>query len=148
VSATEWWRELSYGKKALSEVARIRVALGKGLPEITLLRPQDQEALLEDAIARGSPELPDAGAPYWAEVWPAAVPLAGWLLESGAVSPGERVLELGCGLGLVGLALAKAGARVTLTDGSPAALELVRAELPLNAPFPHQPIVARLDWKE
>jgi predicted nicotinamide N-methyase len=126
----------------------IPVPLGPGLPEITVLRPEDQEALLEQAIERPAPELPDAGTPYYAELWPAAVPLARWLLETRAIPVGERVLELGCGLGLVGIALAKAGARVTLTDGSPDALELVREALPRNRPFFHEPAVERLDWRE
>ncbi|MGB1697843.1 MAG: methyltransferase, partial [Thermoplasmatota archaeon] len=40
--------------------------------------------------------------------------------------PGVRVLEVGCGTGLVGLTAAKAGAEVTLTDANPFAVELAR----------------------
>lgn len=39
---------------------------------------------------------------------------------------GVRVLEVGCGTGLVGLTAAKAGAEVTLTDANPFAVDLAR----------------------
>lgn len=42
------------------------------------------------------------------------------------VAPGLRVLEVGCGTGLVGLTAAKQGAEVTLTDANPFAVELAR----------------------
>ena len=48
------------------------------------------------------------------------------------VRPGERVLELGAGLGLAAVLAAKAGARVVATDIVPAAIEAVRANAVLN----------------
>jgi predicted nicotinamide N-methyase len=124
------------------------VPLGAGLPEIVVLRPVDQEELIRRALDHEDEALPDRGTPYFAELWPAALPLARWMIGS-AVGRDERVLELGCGLGLVGFALAKVlGARVTLTDGSPEALELVRRAARLNAPYAHEPVVERLDWRE
>ncbi len=59
--------------------------------------------------------------PYWAELWPSAVGLARSLIERQNLS-GMRVLEVGCGLGLPGIAAAKAGASVLLTDANPDAL--------------------------
>ena len=59
--------------------------------------------------------------PYWAELWPSAVGLARSLIERQDLS-GMRVLEVGCGLGLPGIAAAKAGASVLLTDANPDAL--------------------------
>jgi len=125
------------------------VSLGGDLPEIVVLRPVDQERLLLDAIDQGTNHgLPDGGTPYFAELWPAALPMAKWLIAE-RIGVGERVLELGCGLGLVGLAMAKVlDAKVTLTDGSPKALDLVRRVLPANGPFAHEPVVERLDWRE
>jgi SAM-dependent methyltransferase len=132
----------------VSEATKLDVPLGAGR-SIAILRPADQEKLLERALASGTAAEPDAGTPYYAELWPAALPLAKWLLEERACREGGRVLELGCGLGLVGLALAKvAGAKVALTDGSEPALELVRRAVELNRPFAHEPAVARLDWRE
>lgn len=42
------------------------------------------------------------------------------------VRPGERFLEVGCGTGLVSLAAARAGARVTCADVNPVAVETAR----------------------
>lgn len=61
--------------------------------------------------------------PCWAEVWPAALALASYL--SGQDLHGQKVLELGCGLGLPGLVAALRGAIVTFNDYHPEALELV-----------------------
>ena len=49
-----------------------------------------------------------------------------------AVSPGERVLEIGAGLGLAAVLAAKAGARVVATDVVPQAVEAIRANAALN----------------
>lgn len=62
--------------------------------------------------------------PFWAEVWAAGYALAEYLLEGPALS--GPVLELGCGLGLVGIAAALRGARVVQTD---AAVDAVRAAI-------------------
>jgi release factor glutamine methyltransferase len=49
-----------------------------------------------------------------------------------AVRPGERVLELGAGLGLAAVLAARAGARVVATDVVPEAVAAVRANAALN----------------
>jgi release factor glutamine methyltransferase len=49
-----------------------------------------------------------------------------------AVAPGERVLEIGGGLGLAAVLAARAGARVTATDVVPEAVEAMRANAALN----------------
>src|SRR5205085_4884835 len=48
------------------------------------------------------------------------------------VKPGERLLEIGGGLGLAAVLAARAGARVTATDIVPAAIESMRANAALN----------------
>ena len=47
--------------------------------------------------------------------------------------PGERVLEIGAGLGLAAVLAARAGARVVATDVVAAAVETIRANAALNA---------------
>jgi predicted nicotinamide N-methyase len=49
-------------------------------------------------------------------VWDAAVVLAKYMEKNGAVMRGKRVLELGAGTGLAGLAAAALGARVDISD--------------------------------
>jgi HemK-related putative methylase len=48
------------------------------------------------------------------------------------VQPGERVLEIGAGLGLAAVLAARAGARVVATDIVPAAVDAIRANAALN----------------
>ncbi len=90
---------------------------------LELLRPSSPEALIdEEAFAD------DEFLPYWAELWPAARALA----ESLPAVRGLRVVELGCGLGLPSLVAAAKGARVTATDWSPDAIELLRENAARN----------------
>jgi predicted nicotinamide N-methyase len=84
---------------------------------LTLQRPASPEALIdEDAFER------DEFLPYWAELWPAALALAGALPDVA----GRRVCELGCGLGVPSLVAASRGAEVTATDWAPEAIDLLR----------------------
>lgn len=83
----------------------------------------DTNALLSDAAA---PE-----PPYWAHLWPGARCLAR-LITARAECSGRRVIEVGCGLGLAGIAAAMGGASVTLLDTAHDALRFVRASADLN----------------
>jgi predicted nicotinamide N-methyase len=90
-----------------------------GAAELSLLRPVDPEALLdEEAFER------EEFLPYWAEIWPSGVTLAR-LVATREVT-GQRVLELGCGLGLPSLAAAAGGASVLATDWAPDAIRLLQ----------------------
>jgi predicted nicotinamide N-methyase len=57
----------------------------------------------------------DERLPYWAELWTSSLALAGHCLEQPSLH-GLRVLDLGCGLGLAGIAAARNGASVLLAD--------------------------------
>ncbi|MDE1819660.1 MAG: methyltransferase [Euryarchaeota archaeon] len=50
------------------------------------------------------------------------------LASSAGVKNGERVLEVGCGLGLASLSAARAGGRVVASDVNPYAVQAVREE--------------------
>lgn len=83
--------------------------------EVLLLRPRDYDAMLtEEAFER------EELLPYWAQLWPSGMLLAEVL--AARAWRGRRVLELGCGLGLASIVAARAGARVTATDWSPASV--------------------------
>jgi predicted nicotinamide N-methyase len=93
--------------------------------ELRVLRPPDADALItEEAFER------EEFLPYWASLWPSAVALArdlSWRRLRGA-----RTLELGCGLGVPGIAAARAGGRVTASDWSPEAVAATRENAELN----------------
>lgn len=81
---------------------------------------------------------------YWADVWPAAVAIARWLCRRTDIA-GRAVLDLGCGLGVVGTAAARQGARVTFADCEAAALRFAGFNARLQAPA--ERIDCRLhDW--
>jgi predicted nicotinamide N-methyase len=87
--------------------ARRVVQLG-GL-EVELLSPANADDLIsEDDYVK------DERLPYWADLWPSAQILAREVREMRLA--GLRVLELGCGLGLVAVGATLAGAQVTATD--------------------------------
>jgi predicted nicotinamide N-methyase len=77
--------------------------------EVRVLSPANADDLIsEDDYVR------DERLPYWADLWPSAQILAREVRTMRLT--GQRVLELGCGLGVVAAAAAMAGARVTATD--------------------------------
>ena len=82
----------------------------------------DPDALLDD-LTQAEFDRNDGRMPYWATVWPAALSLADAVLRGPGLA-GQRVLDLGCGLGLVGLAALSRGAHVTLLDWEAEAVSL------------------------
>ena len=82
-------------------------------------------------------------APVWMITWPAAFGLAEYLLLNQPAS-GMRALELGCGTGAPGIALALAGARVVSTDYDQLALAMARYNAKLNGCHSHE--TCFLDW--
>ena len=76
-----------------------------------------RDAILDELLAEDDPD--EDRLPFWAELWPAGVALA----RAIATRPlaGRRVLELGCGLGLVSVTAALAAAEVLAVDRSPEA---------------------------
>lgn len=109
-------------------------------------RPADGDKLLDHPWCR-SAYAADEYVPYWPTLWPSARMLAKAVLrepwetypsppnESGnacsAVSP-VRVLEVGCGLGLAGVACLARGLHVTFSDVDETALTFASANARLN----------------
>jgi predicted nicotinamide N-methyase len=96
------------------------------------------EALVE-AGAPGAVELP-----YWAKIWDATFMLA-YFLGRLPVDPDRQMLEIGAGLGVVGVYGTLCGHRVTITDIHEDALLFARANTLLNG-CP-QVEVRSLDWR-
>lgn len=93
-----------------------------------------------DAVDRLSdhPELGGTSAaeeyhPYWASLWPAARALAEAIVSDTTIMPSVgRALEIGCGLGLPGLAALARGLHVTFSDYDAAALRYAAGNARLN----------------
>jgi SAM-dependent methyltransferase len=58
------------------------------------------------------------------------LPLHGAVLDAAHVTPGTRLLDAGCGAGLLGVLAGLRGAQVTALDASPALLAVARERLP------------------
>lgn len=111
---------------AASDVAEERLLLAGR--EVGILRPRDGDALLDELLAQDDPD--EDRLPFWAELWPSGIALAGAI--AGRRLTGLRALELGCGLGLVSVAAALAGASVTAVDRSPEAIAFTAANAARN----------------
>ncbi|MDN3636080.1 methyltransferase domain-containing protein [Neolewinella lacunae] len=109
----------------------------------------DSEALLDALIARGAsdPDYQDEVLPYWADLWHSALALGEYVATADQDWPNTRVIELGCGLGLPGIAAVLRGGKVTFTDYVTDALDFARHNLALNQANA-QAAFLRLDWRD
>lgn len=105
---------------------------------IRLELPPSADALIDDAAFAADERLP-----YWADLWPSAVALARHVLDAPTIEP--RAIELGCGVGLVSLALAARGVDVLATDYEVDALACLRAGAVRSGIQP--PALAVVDWR-
>ena len=80
-----------------------------------------------DDLIREEDFVKDERLPYWADVWPSSIILAGKLLA--LRGNGGSALELGCGVGLSTLAATSAGFDVLSTDYYEDALDVTRANV-------------------
>ena len=81
--------------------------------------------------------------PLWAKIWKASWVLAGYLAEM-PPDVNKRILEIGAGVGLVGMVAATFGHQVTMTEYNSDALNFAHANACLNH-CPELPI-KKLDW--
>lgn len=68
-------------------------------------------------------------APYWAQVWHAAIGLCLFLEQYPEYIENKKVLELGAGLGLPGIAAAAKAKNVCISDISPEAITIVQQSI-------------------
>ncbi|MEO1999765.1 MAG: methyltransferase [Planctomycetaceae bacterium] len=107
-----------------------------------LAMPAIPDAMLDQAIQR----IDDGGqeiAPYWTYLWPTAAAMATCVMRE-SWRPGTRALEIGCGIGLVGIAGLAVGLHVTFSDYIPEAVQLSIHNATLNRLTQHRALC--LDW--
>jgi len=114
-----------------------------GQTTVSLLHPASTEELISE-----EDYLRDERLPYWAEPWPSSFALARHLVSEDSLvgaGGGRRMLELGCGAGLVASAATLAGFSVTASDYYEDAIRFAR----VNAwHATRQPIETMLlDWR-
>ncbi len=107
---------------------------------LTLTRPTDMDHLL-DRVA----DDPEQNLPYWAELWPSGVALADAILRDPSAVAGQRVLEVGCGIGTTAAAALLAGADLTVCDYFPEALAFCRATCLANVG--REPRAFAVNWR-
>ena len=114
-----------------------------GIPEIRLHKAGPHSGLRH--LAERDPQF---GSPYWAHYWGGGLVLARYLLNRPETVAGCRVLDLGAGSGLVGIAAAKAGAAdVHAADIDPYAIAAIGLNAALND-VAVQPVLADLTTGE
>jgi predicted nicotinamide N-methyase len=106
-------------------------------------RPGESDRLLDHpaVLAAGAA---DDYVPYWADLWPAARMLAKWVVRQ-RWPAGLRALEVGCGLGLPGIAALAMGLRVTFSDYDATALDFAAGNARLNGFSDFD--VLQMDWR-
>ncbi|MCP4683087.1 MAG: methyltransferase domain-containing protein [Desulfobacterales bacterium] len=84
--------------------------------------------------------------PLWSKIWEASMILADHLAGI-AVAPEKHYLEIGSGLGLVGIVASSFGHQVTMTEYNADAINFARANAQLNlAPEDSNLNIMKVDW--
>ena len=87
--------------------------------------------------------------PLWAKIWEASIVLSDHIAGM-PVDPKRCFLEIGCGVGVVGIVAAAFGHRITITEYNLDALNFAKANVHVNFSV-HNGAgidVARLDWNQ
>lgn len=123
-------------------------------PQITrleLVAPQNPDVLLEDPVVHEK-YAADNYFPYWPIIWPSGLMLADRILHDVTVPPmtppnDARAIELGCGLGLAGIAAARRGWNVLFTDYDTEAITFAEHNARRNGIAESQIRVLNMDWR-
>lgn len=110
-----------------------------GARTIGILHPESAEDLINERDFDRDERLP-----YWAELWPSSRVLAAHLLE--LEGGGRRLLELGCGTGLVATSASLAGFDVVASDYYEDALRFTRVNAQRNGAATPRGLL--LDWRK
>lgn len=122
-------------------VQEIDVRLPESSATLAIIKPNDMDRLL-DAVE----DDPEQNLPYWAEIWPSGVALADEIVADRSLLDGQRVFEIGCGIGITAAAALRAGADLAVADYAETALTLCRANALLNTG--REPATLRCNWRK
>lgn len=114
-----------------------------GQQKLSLLIPADPDLFLDDPDVLKRNEQDDY-MPFWAFLWPSSIKMAEVILQA-PWQVGSAVLELGSGLGLVGIAAYLRGDQVTFSDYDATALHICRMNTKRNSLADPQTLL--LDWR-
>ncbi|MEZ6067618.1 MAG: methyltransferase domain-containing protein [Planctomycetaceae bacterium] len=112
---------------------------------LKLVLPARPDDFLDDPDVLAANQTDDY-MPYWSYLWPSSVDMAQAVL-SAEWGPDRRVLELGCGVGLVGLAALQGGYELTFSDHDPVAVQTAVHNARLNG-LERRAHGVVLDWRE
>ena len=132
--------------EALGSIVRETVIIEDS--NFLISRPEDSDHLLDHPLIR-SAFAADEYLPYWADLWPASRMLAKAILREpwpvGADGQPLHALEIGCGLGLPGIAALSRGLRVTFSDYDATALRFAAENARRNG-FTNFELL-QMDWR-
>ncbi len=126
---------------AIGPLAETTLIITPGVEPYLVLRPEDMDALLD-----GAESDPEQHLPYWAELWPSGIALARAIAREPDLVRGERVLEVGSGLGVTAAAALRAEADLIAADYSPESLLLCRYNTLRIAG--REPETVQLNWRQ
>lgn len=119
-----------------ADLNRVRQFIAANLPIMPVPRIPEirlHKAAPHSGLRRLAERDPQFGSPYWAHYWGGGLVLARYLLDRPETIIGRRVLDLGAGSGIVGIAAAKAGAAgVHAADVDPYAIAAIGLNAALN----------------
>ncbi|MDX9731626.1 MAG: methyltransferase [Bdellovibrionales bacterium] len=130
-----------------------REALAVGSFRFELESLADIDQTIDDLFlvyqAEGKTELFEEMCPYFGMLWPAGRVLAEYLARDISRFHGEKkILEIGCGLAVPSLVLARHGIGVFATDVHPDVPLFLKRNRELNALRENEPRFVAIDWRE
>src|SRR5262249_22059753 len=123
--------------------SRVREFVDIGRRRFVVSRPADSDRILDHAGVQSAFAAAEF-MPYWADLWPSARMLAKAILRENWQS-GLEALEIGCGLGLPGIAALSCGLRVVFSDWDATALRFAAENARANGFDDFR--LLQLDWR-
>jgi len=119
------------------------VPLKIGDKVLKIIQIKDYEEYILDQVDAGDPDVTEA--PFWAKLWEASSLLASFIGKQ-PVNPHCHMLEIGAGIGTLGIYAALCGHKITITDINEDALLFARANALLNGLTDLD--IRKLDWSD